>query len=105
MWKALWSILTLKFLTRFINNKIELMLTRKELKRATMLYSLGTLFKLALVLFAIYYIMNNSQDESRFIYYVTIAEEIAAIVLCALILFGNYLKLQKGYKTLVKSDT
>jgi hypothetical protein len=105
MWKYLWSILTLKFITEIVNNKVEFLLVKKSFVRATFLYSMGTLFKLFLVFYAIYFIINNSGKESLFIYYVTFAEEVVAILLCCLIFWGNYLKLTKNGLSFDKKDT
>ena len=105
MLRRLWSYLTFKFLTEFINNKVDLLLSRKKLKQATFIFSLGTLLKLFLVFYAVYFIVNNSQEESVFIYYITLVEEFVAIVLCCIILFSNYLKLKKRSVLLGNIDT
>ena len=95
MLKFLWSIVTLKHLTDYIDEKIDSLLVDSKVKRATFLFSLGTFIKLFFVLYAIYFVMSMQQEVSPFIYYVTLVEELVGIALCGVIFFGNYLKLQK----------
>ncbi len=93
--KFLWSILTLVYIRKYIDNKIELLLIESKIKRATFLFSTGTFIKLIFVFYAFYFIMSTQQDIAEYFYYMALTQEVLGVVICGLVFFSNYLKLKK----------